>query len=127
MNAEEGELDQEMRLSEPRLWESEFPPEAEKKGMMKEMNSMKNLVGTGCCAAGAGGNENSLLKCSAAEVSKLRRPTARCNWRHLSPATPVIGFVEWWAASLPGQLCPECREVFGVGVVVCSSTLVLSW
>ena len=43
MNAEESELDQEMRLSEPLLWESEFPPEAEKKGVMKEMNSMKNF------------------------------------------------------------------------------------
>ena len=43
MNAEEGELDQEMRLSEPLLWESEFPPEAERRGMMKEMDSMKNF------------------------------------------------------------------------------------
>ena len=43
VNAEEGELDQEMRLSEPLLWESEFPPEAERKGMMKEMDSMKNF------------------------------------------------------------------------------------
>ena len=32
-----------MRLAEPLLWESEFPPEAEKKGMMKEMNSMKDF------------------------------------------------------------------------------------
>ncbi|CAE7367435.1 infB, partial [Symbiodinium sp. CCMP2456] len=36
VNAEEGEMEQEMRLAEPLLWESEFPPEAEKKGMMKE-------------------------------------------------------------------------------------------
>ena len=43
VNAEEGELDQEMRLSEPLLWESEFPPEAERRGMMKEMDSMKNF------------------------------------------------------------------------------------
>ena len=43
VNAEEGELDQEMRLSEPLLWESEFPPEAERKGMLKEMNSMNNF------------------------------------------------------------------------------------
>ena len=43
VNAEEGELDQEMRLAEPLLWESEFPPEAEKKGMIKEMNSMKEF------------------------------------------------------------------------------------
>ena len=43
VNAEEGELDQEMRLAEPLLWESEFPPEAEKKGMIKEMSSMKEL------------------------------------------------------------------------------------
>ena len=43
VNAEEGKLDQEMRLAEPLLWESEFPPEAEKKGMIKEMNSMKDL------------------------------------------------------------------------------------
>ena len=42
-NAEEGEIEQEMRLAEPLLWESEFPPEAEKKGMMKEMNSMKDF------------------------------------------------------------------------------------
>ena len=31
VNAEEGELDQEMRLAETLLWESEFPPEAEKR------------------------------------------------------------------------------------------------
>ena len=43
VNAEEGELEQEMRLAEPLLWESELPPEAEKKGMMKEMNSMKEF------------------------------------------------------------------------------------
>ena len=43
VNAEEGELDQEMRLSEPLLWESVFPPEAERRGMMKEMDSMKNF------------------------------------------------------------------------------------
>ena len=43
VNAEEGEIEQEMRLAEPLLWESEFPPEAEKKGMMKEMNSMKDF------------------------------------------------------------------------------------
>ena len=43
VNAEEGELDQEMRLSEPLLWESEFPPEAERRGMMKEMDSMRNF------------------------------------------------------------------------------------
>ena len=43
VNAEEGEFDQAMRLSEPLLWESEFPPEAEKKGMIEEMNSMKNF------------------------------------------------------------------------------------
>ena len=43
VNAEEGELHQEMRLAEPLLWESEFPPEAEKKGMIKEMNSMKEF------------------------------------------------------------------------------------
>ena len=43
VNAEEGELDQEMRLSEPLLWESEFPPEPEKKGIIKEMNSMKEF------------------------------------------------------------------------------------
>ena len=43
MNAEEGELDQEMRLSEPLLWESEFPPGAERRGMMKEMDSMRNF------------------------------------------------------------------------------------
>ena len=55
MNAEEGELDQEMRLSEPRLWESEFPPEAEKKGMMKEMNSMKNFGRHRLLCGGGGG------------------------------------------------------------------------
>ena len=43
VTAEEGKLDQEMRLAEPLLWESEFPPEAEKKGMIKEMNSMKEF------------------------------------------------------------------------------------
>ena len=43
VSAEEGELDQEMRLAEPLLWESEFPPEVEKKGMIKEMNSMKEF------------------------------------------------------------------------------------
>ncbi|CAE7248181.1 unnamed protein product [Symbiodinium microadriaticum] len=43
VNAEEGELDQEMRLAEPLLWESEFSPEAEKKGVIKEMNSMKEF------------------------------------------------------------------------------------
>ena len=43
VNAEEGAPDQEMRLSEPLLWESEFPPEAERRGMMKEMDSMKNF------------------------------------------------------------------------------------
>ena len=43
VNAEEGEIEQELRLAEPLLWESEFPPEAEKKGMMKEMNSMKEF------------------------------------------------------------------------------------
>ena len=43
VNAEEGEIEQEMRLAEPLLWESQFPPEAEKKGMMKEMNSMKDF------------------------------------------------------------------------------------
>eukprot|EP00439_Symbiodinium_sp_Y106_P062733 s417_g9.t1 len=43
VNAEEGELDQEMRLSEPLLWESEFPPEAERRGMMKGMDSMRNF------------------------------------------------------------------------------------
>ena len=43
VNAEEGELDQEMRLAEPLLWESEFPPEAEKKGTIKEMSSMKEF------------------------------------------------------------------------------------
>ena len=43
VNAEEGEMEQEMRLAETLLWESEFPPEAEKKGMMKEMNSMKDF------------------------------------------------------------------------------------
>ena len=43
VNAEEGELEQELRLAEPLLWESEFPPEAEKKGMMKEMQSMKDF------------------------------------------------------------------------------------
>ena len=43
VNVEEGEIEQEMRLAEPVLWESEFPPEAEKKGMMKEMNSMKDF------------------------------------------------------------------------------------
>ena len=32
-----------MRLAEPLLWESEFPPEAEKKGMIKEMHSMKDF------------------------------------------------------------------------------------
>ena len=32
-----------MRLSEPLLWESEFPPEAERRGMMKEMDSMRNF------------------------------------------------------------------------------------
>eukprot|EP00439_Symbiodinium_sp_Y106_P037180 s8000_g4.t1 len=36
VNAEEGEFDQEMRLSEPLLWESEFPPEAERRGTMNE-------------------------------------------------------------------------------------------
>ena len=30
VNAEEGEIEQELRLAEPLLWESEFPPEAEK-------------------------------------------------------------------------------------------------
>ena len=43
VNAEGGELEQELRLAEPLLWESEFPPEAEKKGMMKEMQSMKDF------------------------------------------------------------------------------------
>ena len=43
VNAEEGEIEQEPRLAEPLLWESEFPSEAEKKGMMKEMNSMKDF------------------------------------------------------------------------------------
>eukprot|EP00439_Symbiodinium_sp_Y106_P043240 s572_g5.t1 len=43
VNAEEGENQQELKLAEPLLWESEFPPEAEKKGMMKEMNSMKDF------------------------------------------------------------------------------------
>ena len=43
VNAEEGEIEQEMRLAEPLLWESGFPPAAEKKGMMKEMNSMKEF------------------------------------------------------------------------------------
>eukprot|EP00439_Symbiodinium_sp_Y106_P065852 s317_g10.t1 len=43
VNAEEGEIDQELRLAEPLLWESEFPPEAEMKGTMKEMNSMKDF------------------------------------------------------------------------------------
>eukprot|EP00439_Symbiodinium_sp_Y106_P074225 s3018_g14.t1 len=43
VNAEEGELDQEMRLSEPLPWESEFPPEAERRGIMKEMDSMRNF------------------------------------------------------------------------------------
>eukprot|EP00439_Symbiodinium_sp_Y106_P077642 s1065_g16.t1 len=43
VNAEEGEMEQEMRLAEPLLWESEFPLEAEKKGMMKEMNPMKDF------------------------------------------------------------------------------------
>ena len=43
VNAEKGELDQEMRLSERLLWESEFPPEAERRGMMKEMDSMRNF------------------------------------------------------------------------------------
>ena len=43
VNAEEGEIEQELRLAEPLLWESEFPPEAEKKGMMKEMNPMKDF------------------------------------------------------------------------------------
>ena len=36
VNAEEGELDQEMWLSEPLLWESELLPAAETKGMMKD-------------------------------------------------------------------------------------------
>ena len=40
---EEGEIEQELRLAEPLLWESEFPPEAEKKGMMKEMNLSKTV------------------------------------------------------------------------------------
>ena len=31
VNAEEGEIEQELRLSEPLLWESEFPPEAARK------------------------------------------------------------------------------------------------
>ncbi|CAE7256846.1 GIP, partial [Symbiodinium sp. CCMP2456] len=35
--------DREMRLAEPLLWESEFPPEAEKKGMIKKMKSMKEF------------------------------------------------------------------------------------
>ena len=43
VNAEEREIEQELRLAEPLLWESEFPPEAERKGMMKEMNSMKDF------------------------------------------------------------------------------------
>ena len=43
VNAEEGEIEPEMRLAEPLLWESEFPPEAEKKEIMKEMNSMKDF------------------------------------------------------------------------------------
>ena len=43
VNAEEGEVGQELRLAEPLLWESEFPPEAEKKGTMKEMTSMKDF------------------------------------------------------------------------------------
>ena len=44
MTAEEGELDQEVRLSGPLLWESEFPPETEKKGMMKQLNSMTCMM-----------------------------------------------------------------------------------
>ena len=43
VNVEEGEIEQVMRLVEPLLWENEFPPEAEKKGMMKEMNSIKDV------------------------------------------------------------------------------------
>ena len=43
VNADRREIEQELRLAEPLLWESEFPPEAEKKGMMKEMNSMKDF------------------------------------------------------------------------------------
>ena len=37
VNAEPGELEQEMRLAEPYLWDSEFPPGAEKAGMTKEI------------------------------------------------------------------------------------------
>ena len=45
VNAAPGELEQEMRLAEPYLWESEFPPESEQKaGRMKEMGSMKSFV-----------------------------------------------------------------------------------
>ena len=43
VNTEESKLEQKMRLSEPSLWEDEFPPEAEREGMMKEMNSMKKF------------------------------------------------------------------------------------
>eukprot|EP00439_Symbiodinium_sp_Y106_P049872 s4799_g6.t1 len=43
VNAGEGEIEQELRLAETLLWESEFPLEAEKKGMMKEMNSMRDF------------------------------------------------------------------------------------
>ena len=32
-----------MRLAEQLLWESEFHPEAEKKGIIKEMNSIKDF------------------------------------------------------------------------------------
>ena len=45
VNAAPGELEQEMRLAEPYLWESEFPPESEQKaGRMKGMGSRKSFV-----------------------------------------------------------------------------------
>ena len=43
INIEEGEIEQELRLAEQLLWESEFHPEAEKKGIIKEMNSIKDF------------------------------------------------------------------------------------
>ena len=44
VNAEPGELEQEMRLAEPYLSQSEFPPEAEKAGVMQGVGPMKICV-----------------------------------------------------------------------------------
>ena len=43
VNAEPGQLEQEMRLAEPYPWDTEFQPEAEKPGTMEKMGSMKSF------------------------------------------------------------------------------------